>query len=53
MAANYLGVYGLYLDYLNALEDEVGERILQMRNDFVNMSEEHFLERYTVGCLRL
>ena len=49
MAANYLGVHGFYLDYLNVLEDEEGERILQRRNDFENMSEEQFLERY-IDC---
>ena len=49
MAANYLGVHGLYLDYLNAVEDEEGERILQRRNDYENMSEEQFLERYRLS----
>ena len=38
-----------YLDYLNVLEDEEGERMLQRRNDFENMSEEQFLERY-IDC---
>ena len=47
MAANYLNAHLLYLDYLNAEEAE-GERVINRINDFENMMQEKFLERYSL-----
>ena len=48
MAANYLNAHLLYLDYLNAVEAE-GERVINRINDFQNMTQEKFLERYRLS----
>ena len=48
MAANYLKAHLLYLDYLNAVEAE-GERMINRINDFENMTQEKFLERYRLS----
>ena len=48
MAANYLNTHLLYLDYLNAVEAE-GEREINRINDFENMTQEKFLERYSLS----
>ena len=48
MAANYLNAHPLYLDYLNAVEAE-GERVINRINDFENMTQGKFLERYRLS----
>ena len=48
MAAYYLNAHMLYLDYLNVVEAE-GERVINRINDFENMTQEKFLERYRLS----
>ena len=48
MAVNYVNAHLLYLDYLNAVEAE-GERVINRINDFENMTQGKFLERYRLS----
>ena len=48
MVANYLNAHLLYLDYLNDVEAE-GERAINRINDFENMTQQKFLERYRLS----